>query len=99
MPCDLCRRFSGQTSFPSRFPRPRVFRMDAQASPMVHHGHPTGWRRYLYSTNHKDIGTMYLMFSMVAGLIGGLLSIGMRLELEHPGMQIFATGHEFNVFV
>src|SRR5271165_7573861 len=67
----------------------------------VHHGHdhPTGWRRYLFSTNHKDIGTMYLVFSIVAGVVGGLLSIGMRLELQHPGMQIFADPNMFNVFV
>ena len=47
--------------------------------------HPTGWRRFVYSTNHKDIGTMYLVFALMAGVIGGLLSIGMRLELQEPG--------------
>src|SRR3982751_2020123 len=65
-----------------------------------HNGHanPTGWRRYVYSTNHKDIGTMYLAFALVGGLIGGILSIGMRLELAQPGLQIFHDAHMFNVF-
>jgi cytochrome c oxidase subunit 1 len=63
------------------------------------HDHPTGWRRWLYSTNHKDIGTMYLVFALVSGVVGGLLSIGMRLELQEPGMQIFASAHTFNVFM
>jgi cytochrome c oxidase subunit 1 len=62
------------------------------------HATPTGWRRWVYSTNHKDIGTMYLIFAMVGGLIGGILSIGMRLELQEPGMQIFHDAHMFNVF-
>src|SRR5215217_1913416 len=60
------------------------------------HANPTGWRRYVYSTNHKDIGTMYLAFALVGGLIGGILSIGMRLELMEPGMQmfnVFTTAH------
>ncbi|MDR3476007.1 MAG: cytochrome c oxidase subunit I [Devosia sp.] len=52
-------------------------------------GHPTGWRRYLYSTNHKDIGTMYLIFAVITGVIGSLLSGVMRLELQEPGIQIF----------
>ena len=62
------------------------------------HGHPTGWRRYVYSTNHKDIGTMYLVFAMIAGVIGFALSIAIRMELQNPGMQIFSTPHEYNVF-
>ncbi|WP_297103936.1 cytochrome c oxidase subunit I [uncultured Devosia sp.] len=53
------------------------------------HHTPTGWRRWVYSTNHKDIGIMYLVFSIVAGVIGGLLSGAMRLELQEPGIQIF----------
>src|SRR5881409_715215 len=62
------------------------------------HDHPRGWRRYVYSTNHKDIGTMYLVFALVGGLVGGILSIGLRLELMHPGLQFFHDAHMFNVF-
>ena len=51
--------------------------------------HPTGWRRYVYSTNHKDIGTMYLWFAIFSGLVGGLLSLAMRMELAEPGIQYF----------
>ncbi|MBN8960077.1 MAG: cytochrome c oxidase subunit I [Rhizobiales bacterium] len=63
------------------------------------HGHPTGWRRYVYSTNHKDIGTMYLIFALIAGLIGGAMSVAIRLELMYPGVQFFHQTHEYNVFV
>jgi cytochrome c oxidase subunit 1 len=63
------------------------------------HAHPTGWRRYVYSTNHKDIGTMYLIFAIVAGIIGGIMSILIRIELMYPGVQIFHESHTYNVFV
>jgi cytochrome c oxidase subunit 1 len=61
--------------------------------------HPTGWRRYLYSTNHKDIGTMYFVFAICAGLIGAIFSVTIRMELQHPGLQIFSNPHTYNVFV
>jgi cytochrome c oxidase subunit I len=63
------------------------------------HGQPAFFVRWFYSTNHKDIGTMYLIFAIIAGLIGGALSIGMRLELSAPGLQYFSNPHMFNVFV
>jgi len=63
----------------------------AATSHAADHGdhHPTGWRRYLYSTNHKDIGTMYLVFAIVAGLLGAAASVMMRMELQNPGVQFF----------
>jgi cytochrome c oxidase subunit 1 len=64
----------------------------------AHEHHPTGWRRFVYSTNHKDIGTMYLVFALIAGVIGFSLSIGIRLELQNPGLQFFPSPHEYNVF-
>ncbi len=57
-----------------------------------HEHHPTGWKRWVYSTNHKDIGTLYLWLSMVAALVGGLMSWALRLELAEPGLQFF-DGH------
>ena len=52
------------------------------------HDHPTGWRRWLYATNHKDIGTMYLWFSFTMFLIGGVNALLLRSELFQPGLQI-----------
>ena len=73
--------------------------VDATTAELTHgdHAHaehrPTGWRRFAYSTNHKDIGTMYIVFSIFAGLVGGLISIIMRMELQDPGGQfLFDSG-------
>ncbi|WOH66883.1 cytochrome c oxidase subunit I [Bradyrhizobium sp. BWA-3-5] len=63
------------------------------------HANPTGWKRWVYSTNHKDIGTMYLIFAIFAGIIGAGMSIAIRAELMFPGVQIFHESHTYNVFV
>lgn len=48
-------------------------------------------KRWFYSTNHKDIGTLYIIFAIIAALIGTALSGIMRLELASPGVQYFLT--------
>ncbi|MBM3584050.1 MAG: cytochrome c oxidase subunit I [Alphaproteobacteria bacterium] len=61
---------------------------------------PRGIGRFLFSTNHKDIGTMYLVYAFVFGLIGLAFSIIMRLELMEPGDQYLGGDyHLFNVLV
>jgi len=64
-----------------------------------HGDYPSGWRRFLFSTNHKDIGSMYLVFALMAGVVGGAFSVAMRMELQQPGLQIFPNPHVYNVFV
>ncbi len=59
------------------------------------HGAPAGWRRWLYATNHKDIGTMYLLFSFAMLMVGGMLAMLIRLELFQPGLQ-FVNPQLFN---
>lgn len=72
------------------------------------HHTPTGWKRWVYSTNHKDIGTMYIVFSIIAGIVGFAFSGLMRLELMYPevtflpmftGGDVEAAKHFFNVLI
>jgi len=65
-----------------------------------HHDHTPGFfTRWFCSTNHKDIGTLYLIFSVIAGLIGGAFSVIMRMELQDPGMQYLEDGQMWNVLI
>jgi cytochrome c oxidase subunit 1 len=64
-----------------------------------HEHHPTGWRRWVFSTNHKDIGTLYIILSIVAAMIGGLMSWAIRLELAEPGIQFINDFQFYNVLV
>src|ERR1019366_5201057 len=64
------------------------------------HGHYPGFAaRWLGSTNHKDIGTLYLTFAVCSGLVGGVLSIIMRVQLQHPGNTLVTSGQEWNTIV
>jgi cytochrome c oxidase subunit 1 len=52
------------------------------------HGPAKGLTRWLYTTNHKDIGSMYLWFSFAMFILGGIFALVIRAELFQPGLQI-----------
>ena len=65
-----------------------------------HHDHKPGFiKRWFFSTNHKDIGTLYIIFAILAGLVGGFFSLIMRAELAAPGLDVVADGQMWNVII
>jgi len=56
--------------------------------------------RWFCSTNHKDIGVLYLIFSAFSGVIGTVMSVIIRMELAYPGVQFLAGNNQlYNVFI
>jgi cytochrome c oxidase subunit 1 len=62
------------------------------------HGHyPSFFTRWFCSTNHKDIGTLYIIFAIIAGLIGGVFSVLIRAQLMFPAGTIIEDHQYYNV--
>ena len=65
-----------------------------------HHEHHQSFvRRWLFSTNHKDIGTLYITFALIGGITGMMLSLIMRLQLMYPGSHWVTDGQRWNTIV
>ncbi|MCU4161622.1 cytochrome c oxidase subunit I, partial [Acidiphilium sp. AL] len=66
----------------------------------AHDAHYPGFvRRWLMSTNHKDIGTLYITWAIIAGIEGGVLSEIMRMQLMHPNNTLITSGQTWNAIV
>jgi cytochrome c oxidase subunit 1 len=67
----------------------------------AHGGHakPGFVQRWLMSTNHKDIGTLYITMAVIGGSVGGILSMIMRAQLMYPHNHLVTSGSEWNSII
>jgi len=84
------------TSFSSRF-----FSVSSSTVVVDDSAHQISFlERWFFSTDHKDIGTVYFILGALSGVIGTMLSVFIRMELSYPGVQILAENHQlYNVMV
>ena len=75
-----------------------AYSRDAVPHPYEQH-RPGALRRWLLSTNHKDIGTLYLVFAFFTALVGIAFSAIIRFELQRPGFDLIEDGHLWNVII
>src|SRR5712692_7298142 len=77
---------------------PTTHAHDAHGHGHDEHGHyPSFFTRWFCSTNHKDIGTLYIIFAIIAGLIGGAFSVLIRAQLMHPAGTVIEDHQLYNV--
>src|SRR5256885_13529227 len=71
----------------------------AGAEHAAHDHRPGFFTRWLFSTNHKDIGTLYICFAIFASVIAGALSVVMRAQLMHPHNDLIPDEQLYNVII